>query len=41
MMNQRLLNNIYDESKAVNRNLQRLCNIGLMGLILKVGKEQL
>lgn len=39
MMNQRLLNNIYDESKAVNRNLQRLCNIGLIGLILNISRE--
>lgn len=39
MKSQELLNNIYDESKAMNRNMQRLCNIGLIGVILNISRE--
>ena len=39
MKNTELLRNIYNENKAINRNLQRLANIGLIGLLGKVAKE--
>lgn len=38
MKSQELLNNIYDESKAMNRNMQRLRNIGLIGVILNISR---
>ena len=38
MTNKTILREIYRENKSINRNLQRLANIGLIGLL---GKEVL
>lgn len=39
MTNTALLREIHRENKAINRNLQRLANIGLIGLLWKVAEE--
>ena len=39
MTNTALLREIHRDNKAINRNLQRLANIGLIGLIGKCAQE--
>ena len=39
MKNTKLLKKIYYQDKAINRNLQRLINIGLMGWLAKTMKK--
>ena len=39
MTNKALLREIHRDNKAINRNLQRLANIGLIGLLWKVARE--
>ena len=39
MRNTELLRKIYHENKAMNRNMQRLANIGLIGLLGKAIEE--
>ena len=39
MKNKALLREIHRENKAINRNLQRLANIGLIGLLGKCAEE--
>lgn len=39
MTNKALLREIHRDNKAINRNLQRLANIGLIGLLWKVAGE--
>ena len=39
MINTALLREIHRENKAINRNLQRLANIGLIGLLGKCAEE--
>lgn len=39
MKNKDMLRKIYYENKAINRNIQRLANIGLIGLFAKSAKE--
>ena len=39
MTNTALLREIHRDNKAINRNLQRLANIGLIGLLWKVAGE--
>ena len=39
MTNRELLTEIYRENKAMNRNLQRLINIGMMGMLGKMGHD--
>lgn len=39
MTNRDLLKEIHNENKAINRNIQRLINIGLLGLLGKAGQE--
>lgn len=39
MTNRDLLKEIRNENKAINRNIQRLINIGLLGLLGKAGQE--
>lgn len=39
MTNRDLLKEIRNENKAINRNIQRLINIGLLGLFGKTGQE--
>lgn len=39
MTNRDLLKEIRNENKAINRNIQRLINIGLLGLLGKSGQE--
>lgn len=36
MTNKELLKSINRENKEINRNLRRLCNIGLIGLLGKI-----
>lgn len=38
MTNRDLLKEIRNENKAINRNIQRLINIGLLGLFRKTGR---
>ena len=40
MTNRDLLKEIRNENKAINRNIQRLINIGLLGLLERHGKRQ-
>lgn len=39
MTNEALLREIHRDNKAINRNLKRLANIGLIGLLWKVAGE--
>lgn len=39
MKNTELLRKIYYENRMINRNIQRLANIGLIGLFSKVAKD--
>ena len=39
MTNTALLREIHRDNKAINRNLQRLANIGLIGLLWKSAEE--
>lgn len=39
MRNTELLRKIYHENKTMNRNMQRLANIGLIGLLGKATEE--
>lgn len=39
MKNKEMLRKIYYENKAMNRNMQRLVNIGLLGILGKAAKE--
>lgn len=39
MKNKEMLRKIYYENKATNRNMQRLVNIGLIGILSGVAKE--
>lgn len=39
MKNKEMLRKIYYENKAMNRNMQRLVNIGLLGILGRVAKE--
>lgn len=39
MTNTALLREIHRDNKAINRNLQRLANIGLIGLLGKCAEE--
>lgn len=39
MTNRDLLEKIHDENKAINRNIQRLVNIGLLGLFRRMGQK--
>lgn len=39
MTNRELLREIYKESKAINRNIQRVANVGLLGIFERVAKE--
>lgn len=39
MKTKKLLNEIYYEQKATNRNLQKLMNIALMGILAKITKD--
>lgn len=39
MKNKEMLRKIYYENKATNRNLQRLVNIGLIGILSGAAKE--
>ena len=39
MTNRDLLKEIRRENKAMNRNLQRLINIGMIGMLGKIGHE--
>lgn len=39
MTNKALLREIHRDNKTINRNLQRLANIGLIGLLWKVAGE--
>ncbi len=40
MTNKTILREIYRENKSINRNLQRLANIGLIGCLEKVLRRQ-
>ena len=39
MKNKEMLRKIYYENKAINRNVQRLVNIGLIGILSSTAKE--
>lgn len=39
MKNKDMLRKIYYENKAINRNIQRLVNVGLISLLAKSSKE--
>ncbi len=39
MKNKEMLRKIYYENKAINRNIQRLTNIGLLGILGRTAKE--
>lgn len=39
MTNKELLKEIHRDNKAINKNLQRLANIGLIGLLGKCGEN--
>lgn len=39
MKNKEMLRKIYYENKAINRNMQRLVNIGLIGILRGAAKE--
>lgn len=39
MTNRELLREIYKESKVINRNIQRVANVGLLGIFERVAKE--
>lgn len=39
MKNKEMLREIYYENKAMNRNMQRLVNIGLLGILGRAAKE--
>ena len=39
MKNKEILKKIYYENRAINRNIQRLANISLIGLLAKSAKE--
>lgn len=39
MRNKEMLRKIYYENKAMNRNMQRLVNIGLLGILGRAAKE--
>lgn len=39
MKNKEILRKIYYENRAINRNIQRLANIGLIGLLARSAKE--
>ena len=39
MKNKEMLRKIYYENKAINRNMQRLVNIGLIGILGGIAKE--
>lgn len=39
MKNKEMLRKIYYENKAINRNMQRLVNIGLIGILSGAAKE--
>ena len=39
MTNKTILREIHRENKSINRNLQRLANIGLIGLLRKSAEE--
>ena len=39
MTNRELLREIYKESKAINRNIQRVAYVGLLGIFERVAKE--
>ena len=39
MKNKEMLRKIYYENKAINRNMQRLVNIGLIGILSGIAKE--
>ena len=38
MKNKEMLRKIYYENKAINRNMQRLVNIGLIGILSEIGR---
>lgn len=39
MTNRDLLREIHRDNKAINRNIQRIANIGLMGVLGNAGRE--
>ena len=39
MKNKEMLRKIYYENKAINRNIQRLANIGLLGILGRTANE--
>ena len=39
MKNKEILRKIYYENRAINRNIQRLANISLIGLLARSAKE--
>lgn len=39
MKNRDMLRKIYYEDRAINRNIQRLVNVALIGLLAKLAKE--
>lgn len=39
MKNKDMLRKIYYENRKINRNIQRLANVGLISLLAKVAKE--
>ena len=39
MKNEKILKDIYDENRAINRNLQRLTSIGLIAVLSNTIKE--
>lgn len=39
MTNRELLREIHRDNKAMNRNIQRLVNVGLMGVLVNVSRE--
>lgn len=39
MKNEKILKDIYDENRAINRNLQRLTSIGLIAMLSNTIKE--
>lgn len=41
MKNKEILRKIYYENRAINRNIQRLANIGLIGLLARSAKDYL
>ena len=39
MKKKKLLNDIYYEQRTINRNLQSLSNVALLGLLMKLSKD--